>query len=176
MVNSAKEYCKILSRLQLPDSTLDYYRFVLSKGQEFRSKPVPAALPKGINPRRFKVKECYYNAQMLALTHHFRYYEGFATSIIPTEHAWVLSDDGVLLDLTWDKVAEPDEEFDYFGVQVPTRFVAERLVKTSTSTPMLPEYWLSLQPHGDNPSRAGRGSSASHPSLNCEFPPPAHSH
>lgn len=58
------------------------------------------------------MKSCFENCQRLmmavaraGLDERVRYCEGWATSMIPIEHAW-LEVDGVIVDLTLDDVAE----------------------------------------------------------------------
>lgn len=148
--NAAKDYVLIIREMMKANpKAVSFYDFILDRGKAFRSSPVPDKLPKSINPKRFKVKECFYNAQMLALQYDYDYYEGFAVSIIPTEHAWALLPDGQLLDLTWDKVRNGTETFDYFGVLIPSKFIAKHMLETGMSTSMLILYWQSQgEKHG----------------------------
>ena len=141
-MNTAKEYVESLKVVMSKnEKAVDLYDFVLERGVEFTSAPRPNKLPNGIDPRRFKLKECFYNAQLLALQYNYTYFEGFATSIIPTEHAWVLTHDNVLLDLTWDKVRNGNETFDYFGVKIPSEFIEEHMYDTGYSVSMLVPFW-----------------------------------
>jgi hypothetical protein len=57
---------------------------------------------------QFEMKECFYNAQRLAAISggELRYFEGFATRIIPVHHAWVVTPSGKVVDLTWRLMKE----------------------------------------------------------------------
>lgn len=136
-MNTARQYCEMVRELMVNNpNAVGFYDFILANGKEFHSKPLPSKLPSGINLREYKLKECYYNAQMVALLHDLDYYEGFATSFFPTEHAWAVHGEE-LIDLTWDKVAKNGEEYDYFGVHIPSDFIAKSIVRTKLSVPML---------------------------------------
>lgn len=84
--------------------------------------PAPAALilergTEGTVRRRCRWRgtqgACYANAQYLASRRKgLRYAEGFATSVIPVEHAWCVDAEGRVIDPTWDYEYQPD----YFGV------------------------------------------------------------
>lgn len=138
--NSARQYVSALKTLMQPHGNQsEFYNFVLEHGVEFKSRPRPAELPGDLESCDYKTRECFYNAQVLALTRGYRYFEGYATSIIPTEHAWVVTDEGVLLDLTWDKI--DSNELDYFGVEIPHRFIAEQMAETKMASSLLQKYW-----------------------------------
>jgi hypothetical protein len=140
--NSAREYCKALKALMKDNPNgVKFYEFLLENGKEFQCQPVPKTLPKGIRSKTYQVKQCFYNAQTIALLHGYDYYEGFAISLLPVEHAWVISRDGELLDLTWDKVAENGEKFDYFGVHIPSNFVRIHMLKTNSCVGLLMQWW-----------------------------------
>jgi hypothetical protein len=67
--------------------------------------------------QRGEMKQCYRNSWMAAepgLT----YYEGFALSIIPVMHAWLVNSDGVVVETTWEEVGET-----YIGVPVSRKAV-----------------------------------------------------
>lgn len=77
-------------------------------------------------------RECFANALMVAMSEpDLRYVEGFATSIIPVEHAWVVDKHGAVYDPTWVMLDTPWTP-DYFGVDVPiivaAKHYAERTI------------------------------------------------
>lgn len=88
--------------------------FVLKEGREFK-----------VNYRKLnkypmgEVKQCYQNAFNLALAYpELIYVEGFASTVIPTMHAWVIDQKGVVYDPTWS-MKERKEEYrptGYYGV------------------------------------------------------------
>jgi hypothetical protein len=62
--------------------------------------------------RRSVKKACFRNAAMYALEHPgMLYVEGYATCYIPVHHAWCVSKQGTVQELTWDKKGAA-----YFGV------------------------------------------------------------
>ena len=60
-----------------------------------------------------EMKECFFNAHRVAMHHGLRYVEGYAAGIIPVFHAWNLTEEGVVVDTTWDDGKA------YFGVELP---------------------------------------------------------
>jgi hypothetical protein len=64
-------------------------------------------------PWRGTPKACYANAQYLVKRRPgWRYVEGFATALVPIEHAWCLNPDGQVIDPTLEQAS------DYFGVAI----------------------------------------------------------
>lgn len=97
------------------------YRFILDNGYDFK----PAALPSDIE--RMKKKECFMNATHLMLVDSSLIYcEGFALNIIPVHHGWCVTQDGEIVDPTWDN----PENCTYFGVPFQYDFVMESLDKS----------------------------------------------
>ena len=94
-----------------------------------------------------KVKECYYNAQMLMLDSKKRisYVEGYAHSLISTMHGWNVIN-GKVIDLTWndDKgkhvFGEFNEEKAYFGIQFSNEYVRENMIKTKMASSLIDDY------------------------------------
>lgn len=114
-MSQLKDYLEKLSEFirNSKMKTKDYYyqsfeEFVLKNGQEFKSQKLTEEERKivmGIIDRNFldcKVKECYKNAQLLAIESDgkIQYVEGFAFGVIPIPHAWNLIN-GKVIDLTW---------------------------------------------------------------------------
>lgn len=75
--------------------------------------------------RRGKEKQCYYNAQRLALrTPAWTYVEGFALSDsppCPCEHGWCITSDGAVVETTWEVQGSC-----YFGVPLATNYLRRR--------------------------------------------------
>jgi len=89
--------------------------FVLKHGAEYEYAPKP----KGI--RWGTVKQCFKNAHQLALWHpELTYCEGYGYSLIPTPHAWCVTEDGKVVDNTW---RPHDGAPLYFGVAFPLEVV-----------------------------------------------------
>jgi hypothetical protein len=97
--------------------------FVLKNGKPMKAdKPFPDHLRKGV------VKECFKNAAELALETGWTYCEGYALgTIIPVIHAWVIDDEGNVIDPTW----EPNgiECREYYGVEIPTDFLLKTILR-----------------------------------------------
>lgn len=69
-------------------------------------------------------KECFFNAQLLAFIYDsLTYCEGIGSSVIATEHAWLIDTDGRVVDPTWVKPSDRHTHrmIDYFGIKVPTK-------------------------------------------------------
>lgn len=92
----------------------NYYDFIRKEGVYMRGSPLPDHVERG-EPR-----QCYMNAFWLALENGFDYYEGLASLIIPTEHAWCVHE-GKVVDPTWPE----SERAGYYGVHFPIDYVAK---------------------------------------------------
>ena len=107
---------------------------------------------------QFRVKQCFYNAQSLALadeTRTLRYVEGFAQgrAVIAVNHAWVtIGDTGAVVDLTWRLAPEDEwrsgrmrdrpmgevpEGWAYIGTLFDTDLIRDRWLATGQSVSML---------------------------------------
>ncbi len=85
--------------------------YILDRGIDFASEPLTedelTLLHDAIDhcQQRFKLKQCYYNAQSIVLgdpSNTLRYFEGIAQgSILPVHHAWVVTPTDKVIDLTW---------------------------------------------------------------------------
>ncbi len=96
--------------------------FVLDYGQSFERVPLPEGAIQG------EPKACFMNAALLALDDdRFMYAEGYAASDRMPEflHAWCVRD-GKAIDLTLD----PSEQYEYFGIPIPTPMVVEAMNET----------------------------------------------
>ena len=74
-----------------------------------------------------EIKQCYYNSMMAH--HSLEYWEGWATSMIPLNHAWNVKD-GKVVDTTWsllDHQREQAEQILYLGIKIPREFIMENL-------------------------------------------------
>lgn len=82
---------------------------------------------------------CYANAQYLASRRKgLRYAEGYATSVIPVEHAWCVDAQGRVIDPTWDEKHQPD----YFGIAFDSEHVRRiRQVTGPHSYSLLFTWW-----------------------------------
>jgi len=91
------------------------YRLLKQYGKSF---PIRKSFLNG----KGRAKECFMNSYRLMDSTGFTYCEGFATSDalgVALEHAWVIDEDGFVIDPTWEDGRE------YFGVEFETRGVYE---------------------------------------------------
>lgn len=80
--------------------------FLLQNGKWYDLTPIPSDI------RRGAPKSCYGNALLLGDSLNLRYIEGYATGVIPVQHAWNIDADGTLIDNTW-----MNGGLAYFGVE-----------------------------------------------------------
>ena len=88
-------------------------------------------LPRGV--RRGKLGLCFMNAFRLATAQpdKYRYVEGIATHIIPTEHAWCVTADGTVVDPTWRRFERAGETApEYLGVPIRLDYAMKVMCKT----------------------------------------------
>jgi hypothetical protein len=76
-------------------------------------------------------KECYSNCLKQLIRHPDKvvYCEGFATSVIPVQHAWLLFE-GRVIDPTWDPAWDNQHNREYFGIAFKTEYV-KRIARES---------------------------------------------
>ena len=122
----SREYLRLLVRVQrmaanCPDPSPA--EWLLRNGMSFTRGPRPKGIRKG--PDRF----CFWNSLRLAERRSGRYVycEGYATAIIPVEHAWVYDRrTGLIVETTWD---DEGNGRDYFGVPVKTSYARRCLLR-----------------------------------------------
>jgi len=105
------------------------YEYIKERGRYFEGAMSSSVLHRALLASVFfrpRLKECYFNAQMLALVSGFRnieYYEGIASWLAPTTHAWNVYR-GRVIDLTWENLPDVKlERLQYYGVPIPLEFV-----------------------------------------------------
>jgi hypothetical protein len=91
--------------------------FILKNGKQMKE----GVLPKGV--KRGKMMDCFKNAFELAQEKGYSYCEGYAFSMLHTNHAWCLHD-GKVVDPTWT------DGVDYFGVEFPMNTVRKIILKS----------------------------------------------
>jgi len=93
------------------------YQIVLERGYQWKNSEYRKQGRKG---------ECFKNAYQMARENGWHYCEGWAISnnLIPLEHAWCVTPEGVVIDPTWEN------GHDYFGVIFDPEFVEDTLSKT----------------------------------------------
>lgn len=93
----------------------------------------PLVLPKGWEP--MEQGQCFYNAwELVCGDPTLIYCEGFASAgIFPTEHAWVETPDGEIIDPTWAEL-EHASEAQYLGIRFSAEFAMRHSVRTGWSS------------------------------------------
>ncbi len=105
--------------------------------------------------RRPKAQDCFFNAQDCCVQDNgSRYFEGYVLvrkGIEPSEHCWVVMEDGQVVDFTLEAaeviVAEKGITADlraavYVGLEVPREFIAETVAKTEWHGPLAEEFYV----------------------------------
>jgi hypothetical protein len=100
-----------------PHHYASFEEFVLTHGQSYEPPKKPR--PKGF--RKGRDKQCFSNATDAVIWREgFRYVEGFGTATISCHHAWVLDQDGNVIETTWKDAGSA-----YVGVEFPEEVMRE---------------------------------------------------
>jgi hypothetical protein len=101
---------------------------------------------------RPKAQQCFFNAQAFCMENQgYRYLEGYMLiGGWPLQHAWIVMKDGNVVDFTLEAVLRKakrehnlvdDRPPLYYGVEVPRRFVVQRIVDCGYSEPIAVRYY-----------------------------------
>jgi hypothetical protein len=105
-----------------PGDPENIHHFLLRRARRFEWRALPADVAKQPD------KECYSNALDLATLRDLTYCEGFAhNSLIPVLHAWCVTDEGVVIDPTWQE--HEDRTPEYLGLTFDTTKVITHLLR-----------------------------------------------
>ncbi len=92
--------------------------FILRNGRSFEPSTDARCLHLGM-------KQCFWNSARLAMKdRRYTFCEGYAVSMIPCHHAWVVDENGVLIETTWN---EPGAA--YFGIPFRTDYLRAQIRK-----------------------------------------------
>jgi hypothetical protein len=136
-MNNSRQYCEqvlALHRMNEMSPAVEIYELLLESSAEFSEMDL-ALSSKLKADYDCQMKECYLNAQKLAMFGVYDYYEGFASRIIPTNHAWLVDrNTGLVIDPTWEDL---EEEADYFGLQIPVAMARKVWAEDGLATQLL---------------------------------------
>lgn len=129
---------------------------VLKKGQWFIGRAESDDYEIALEWRRRRkpqAQECHFNSQQFCTDcHDVRYFEGyFFVGGTPIEHAWVVMDDGKVVDFTveaLERKAKRDKSIFidpmtplYCGVAVPRSFIIQKIVENGARGPLAELYY-----------------------------------
>ena len=139
-----------LSKLKMFTNMKTYMTWVLKKGKSFSSPGKLTAKGKqDIKESRYstRARECYYNAQMLAINDsRYKYYEGWylwEDIPIPLEHGFNVRA-GKVIDTTQHS-QNKQRKRSYFGVHIPTSFIRKNMQETGMAEAILHTYFRHTQ-------------------------------
>jgi len=125
--------------IEISDGDLEYDQLLLRHGRMYQGRVLSdsvAALKRWKKTAKPQLQDCFCNAASFAIDHDQAHYcEGYwLGAMLPTLHAWNVVD-GQIIDFTLELVEKklkrkPDLACFYFGVEVPTLFVAEQIAST----------------------------------------------
>jgi hypothetical protein len=144
--HESQRYAMMIARFLQHKEQKAYWRTFLRLAEEFQLGDLDIDRSSALRKRHdMAPRRCYYNAAMLAMEMPavFDYMEGVATSVIPTEHAWVV-------DRSWNRVVDPTwikghqsarsmkyKIKDYYGIRIPLEIVRREIRETEIAGPML---------------------------------------
>tara|TARA_B100000900_G_C20526274_1_gene694322 strand:- start:53 stop:613 length:561 start_codon:yes stop_codon:yes gene_type:complete len=113
----------------------DILEWFLENAEEFTGNNLDLVEEvRGSMPFKPEIKQCYHNS--MTYQNGFRgnadidYVEGWATSVIPLNHAWNVVNDRVA-DTTWALIREKESNDDYIGVRIPASFIGRVISHSS---------------------------------------------
>ena len=126
------------------------YDFLLREGSFFScqelNKEEKSHIKKIVGRLGFapQMKECFYNAQFLALSdssNKIQYAEGYAyTDLMPILHGFNVIN-GKVIDITWkNKKDDNKKNHAYYGVALPTQYVRKQMLDMSMATSLIECY------------------------------------
>lgn len=85
---------------------------------------------------RCKIRQCFANCfEVAKKDKRYTYVEGYCTSLIPLDHAWLLNEKGEVVDPTY--ILTDSKTTDYFGVRVPVKKINHKLFEPGWLTIVL---------------------------------------
>lgn len=124
--------------IEISDGDVEYDKLLLRHGRMYQGRVLSDSVPAWKQWKKFarpQLQDCFCNAASFAIDHdQVRYCEGYWLGPLPALHAWNMAD-GKIIDFTLELVEKklkrkPDLACLYFGVEVPTIFVAEQIAST----------------------------------------------
>ena len=117
-MNYSHEHAELVAKLFAGQKQEPVRRKFIELSDEFSVLNVAESL-KLSRKYRCEIKNCYSNCLRIATRDSgYQYVEGYGMSVIPIEHAWLVNENGEVIDPTWVLTGEHFTT-DYFGVRVP---------------------------------------------------------
>ena len=136
------KYLESVSELMKTQDADKFYSWQLENGQLFKKRDIRREKQLVAKGFAHKQKQCYYNSQMamlnLGVNTVAKYYEGWyipKNIPIPIEHGFLV-EDGKVIDLT-----AKGEVREYFGVEIPMKFILQKINETKMATALIFYYW-----------------------------------
>ncbi len=129
------------------------WSYVVNNGKPFGAIDIEASIAVR-DVYGLKRQQCYKNCQLVAQIEdeEFEYFEGYALSVIPVEHAWLVRS-GKVVDPTWaDETCE-----DYFGIHIPTPWIKKRWLRTKLADSLMLPYAYEVITGESSLARRGSG-------------------
>lgn len=126
LMNPAHEIQRFLDHLADGQPEWHLYSALRKYGRYWTLSPNPRDIGKGESKQCFANSHAMLSAMEVTEPSRYRYAEGWAADpdnlCIPIHHAWLVNEDGHVLDWTWDHAPETA----YFGFSFPTHVVLGR--------------------------------------------------
>jgi len=147
-----KSFLQMMVKFHMENGHAGLEALLLEKGSWFEGRADSdeyAAAKKWKKKKKPAAQDCFYNSQECCMEDNgSRYFEGFVLvqkGLLPSEHAWVVMQDGRVVDFTLEAleviVAEMGNTVDsrsalYVGLEVPRAIIGERLAETDWYEPI----------------------------------------
>lgn len=130
-MNHSKEYaCGLLKLYNLntcvTETSSNNMREMIRISKEFGPEDVDWERSKEIaKAYGMRMKECYKNSMILHALRMGTYYEGWCTAIIPISHAWIVTEEGKVIEPTLVATRTNPENLNYFGTAIPIQIAVK---------------------------------------------------
>lgn len=146
-------FIKLFAQMKQPDNLMaQYMRLMLEKGTWFLGRSLVKEYPvakKYAHIARPKMKECFKNAQLFAIScAEGRYFEGYmCDGVIAVHHGWTVMPDNRVIDFTLEARDHKHKNFQvedtaYLGVEVPADYLKKKIFELEICQPYAQCFYL----------------------------------